>query len=100
MGVNMDWDGNFDCSTHRRLGSGLKQFGMRLEGVSTYDNGNWTLRLFVADPHLKISFVRRIRENGTDSNWVEAKFEVVVNPLPSLTTQVDLPILADVSLPF
>ena len=41
----------------------------------------------------------RIRENGTESNWVDAKFEVVVNPLPSLTTEADLPILADVSLP-
>ena len=40
----------------------------------------------------------RIRENGTESNWVDAKFELVVNPLPSLTTVADLPILADVSL--
>jgi len=64
----------------RRLGTGLKQFGMKLEGVSTYDNGNWTLR---------------IRENGTESGWVDAKFEVVVNPLPSLTTKTDLPVLAD-----
>ena len=43
------------------------------------------------------TYERRIRENGTASKWVEAKFEVVVNQLPSLTTEADLPILADVS---
>ena len=45
-------------------------------------------------------FTTRIRQNGTASKWVEAKFEVVVNPLPSLTTEADLPILVDVSFFF
>lgn len=79
---------------------------MRLEGVSTFDSGNWTLRLFfqteteMAMTSSQIylhTYERRIRENGTASKWVEAKFEVVVNQLPSLTTEADLPILADVS---
>ena len=45
-------------------------------------------------------FTNRIRENGTASKWVEAKFEVAVDPLPSLTTEADLPILVDVSFFF
>ena len=48
---------------------------------------------------LILTHMCRIRENGTESNWVDAKFELIVNPLPSLTTEADLPILADVSLP-
>ena len=66
----------------RYVGTGSQQMGVRVEGVSMFDSGNWTLTMMNANISV-----------------VSTRFEVVVTEEPHLVTDTVLPIEVEVRLP-
>ena len=66
----------------RYVGTGSQQVGVRVEGVSMFDSGNWTLTMMNANISV-----------------VSTRFEVVVTEEPHLVTDTVLPIEVEVRLP-
>ena len=67
----------------RYSGNGNAQMGMKLEGISKHDSGNWTL---VVQP--------------PNWNMISTVFEIIVTEKPHLTTEKDLPIRVQVYFMF
>ena len=63
----------------RYVGTGSQQMGVRVEGVSIFDSGNWTLTMMNANLSV-----------------VSTRFEVVVTEEPHLVTDTVLPIEVEV----
>ena len=70
-------------SNSRYSGNGNGQMGMRLEGISMHDSGNWTLVL-----------------QPPNWNMISTTFEIIVTEKPYLTTEKDLPIRVQVHFTF
>ena len=66
----------------RYVGTGSQQVGVRVEAVSIFDSGNWTLTMMNANISV-----------------VSTRFELVVTEEPHLVTDTVLPIEAEVRLP-
>ena len=66
----------------RYVGTGSQQVGVRVEAVSIFDSGNWTLTMMNANISV-----------------VSTRFEVFVTEEPHLVTDTVLPIEVEVRLP-
>ena len=63
----------------RYVGTGSQQMGVRVEGVSIFDSGNWTLTMM-----------------NSNLSIVSTRFEVVVTEEPHLVTDTVLPVEVEV----
>ena len=67
----------------RYMGTGTQQIGVKVEGVSTFDSGNWTLTMM-----------------NKNISVVSTRFQVVVTEQPHLVTDEVLPIEVEVGILF
>ena len=66
----------------RYVGTGSQQMGVRVEGVSIFDSGNWTLTMM-----------------NSNLSIVSTRFEVVVTEEPHLVTDTVFPVEVEVCVP-